>query len=68
MIVMLYRDLGRTGLKVPCSPGGAAFGQQYGPVSLAEATDCMMPLDWASTDRYRRYYGKGRSKRSSAKC
>ena len=34
---MQYRDLGRTGLKVSViSQGGAAIGQQYGPVTAAE--------------------------------
>ncbi|MCI0705776.1 MAG: aldo/keto reductase, partial [Planctomycetia bacterium] len=39
---MEYRLLGKTGLKVSTmSIGSAAIGQQYGPVSAAEATDCL---------------------------
>src|SRR5262249_21103694 len=39
---MEYRALGRTGLNVSVmSIGSAAIGQQYGPVSAAEATECV---------------------------
>ncbi len=39
---MHYRPLGRTGLDVSAmSLGGAAIGQQYGPVSVAEAGACV---------------------------
>ena len=39
---MEYRPLGKTGLKVSLlAQGGAAFGQQFGPVSAAEAADCV---------------------------
>jgi L-galactose dehydrogenase len=39
---MEYRPLGKTGLKVSLlAQGGAAFGQQFGPVSAAEAADCI---------------------------
>ena len=39
---MQYRLLGRTGLKVSAmSIGSAAIGQQYGPVTTAEAADCV---------------------------
>jgi L-galactose dehydrogenase len=61
---MLYRELGRTGLKVSVlSQGGAAFGQQYGPISLAEAADCVHAgidagINLIDTSAY---YGKGRS-------
>ncbi len=61
---MLYRKLGRTGLKVSVlSQGGAAFGQQYGPVSVAEAADCVHSaidsgINLIDTSAY---YGKGRS-------
>ena len=39
---MQYRPLGKTGLNVSVlSQGGAAIGQQYGPVSAAEVADCV---------------------------
>jgi len=39
---MEQRPLGKTGLNVSVlGQGGAAFGQQFGPVSIAEATDCI---------------------------
>ena len=39
---MEYRPLGKTGLQVSLlAQGGAAFGQQFGPVSAAEAADCV---------------------------
>jgi len=39
---VIFRKLGRTGLDVSAmSLGGAAIGQQYGPVSIAEAGACV---------------------------
>jgi aryl-alcohol dehydrogenase-like predicted oxidoreductase len=61
---MLYRELGRTGLNVSVlSQGGAAFGQQYGPVSLGEAGDCVRAAIDAGINLIdtSAYYGKGRS-------
>lgn len=61
---MLYRELGRTGLKVSVlSQGGAAFGQQYGPISLMEAADCVHAAIDAGINLIdtSAYYGKGRS-------
>ena len=61
---MQYRELGRTGLKVSVlSQGGAAFGQQYGPISLAEAAECVHAAIDAGINLIdtSAYYGKGRS-------
>ena len=61
---MQYRDLGRTGLKVSVlSQGGAAIGQQYGPVSLAEAADCVHAAIDAGVNLIdtSAYYGEGKS-------
>jgi len=61
---MRYRDLGRTGLRVSViSQGGAAIGQQYGPVSLAEAADCVHAAIDAGVNLIdtSAYYGEGRS-------
>ena len=61
---MRYRQLGRTGLKVSVlSQGGAAFGQQYGPISVAEAADCVHAAIDAGINLIdtSAYYGKGRS-------
>src|SRR5689334_7396551 len=61
---MQYRDLGRTGLKVSVvSQGGAAIGQQYGPVSTAEVADCVHAAIDAGVNLIdtSAYYGKGRS-------
>ena len=61
---MLYRRLGRTGLQVSAvSLGGAAVGQQYGPVSVAEAGDTIhAALDaGANLIDTSAYYGEGRS-------
>lgn len=61
---MLYRNLGRTGLKVSAlSLGGAAMGQQYGPVSTAEVADCVHAAIDAGVNLIdtSAYYGKGRS-------
>ncbi len=61
---MLYRDLGRTGLRVSAlSLGGAAFGQQYGPVSVAEAADTVRAALDAGVNLVdtSAYYGTGTS-------
>lgn len=61
---MQYRPLGRTGLSVSVlSQGGAAIGQQYGPVSTAEAADCVHTAIDAGVNLIdtSAYYGKGRS-------
>lgn len=61
---MHYRQLGRTGLQVSVlSQGGAAFGQQYGPISVAEAADCVHTAIDAGINLIdtSAYYGKGRS-------
>ena len=58
------RPLGKTGLSVSVlSQGGAAIGQQYGPVSLAEAADCVHAAIDAGVNLIdtSAYYGKGRS-------
>ena len=59
---MRYRPLGRTGLEVSVlGQGGAAIGQQYGPVAFEEARECV----WAALDAgvnfidTSAYYGKG---------
>ncbi len=60
------RPLGRTGLTVPAMClGGAAVGQQYGPVSVAEVRDtidCALDhgIDFVDTSAY---YGRGESER-----
>jgi len=39
---MEYRPLGKTGLSVSAmAQGGAAFGQQFGPVSAAQVAECV---------------------------
>ena len=61
---MEYRTLGNTGLRVSAvSQGGAAIGQQYGPVSVAEAADCVHAAIDAGVNLIdtSAYYGKGRS-------
>ena len=61
---MEYRPLGRTGLSVSVlSQGGAAIGQQYGPVSAAEAADCVRAAIDAGVNLIdtAAYYGRGRS-------
>ena len=61
---MEYRPLGRTGLSVSVmSQGGAAIGQGYGPVSVAEAAGCVHAgikagINLIDTSAY---YGKGQS-------
>ena len=61
---MQYRPLGRTGLSVSVlSQGGAAIGQQYGPVSLDEAASCVHAAIDAGINLIdtSAYYGKGKS-------
>ena len=61
---MQYRDLGRTGLQVSViSLGGAAIGQQYGPVTADEVADCVHGAIDAGINLIDTsvYYGKGRS-------
>jgi len=55
---------GRTGVNVSIlSQGGAAIGQQYGPVSPSEVADCVHAAIDAGVNLVdtRAYYGKGRS-------
>lgn len=60
------RPLGRTGLTVPAlCLGGAAIGQQYGPVAVAEVADTVdraldAGIDFVDTSAY---YGRGESER-----
>jgi L-galactose dehydrogenase len=59
---MEYRPLGKTGLKVSLlAQGGAAFGQQFGPVSAAEAADCVHAAIDAGINLVdtAAYYGRG---------
>lgn len=59
---MELRDLGRTGLRVSAmSLGGAAIGQQYGPVTLAEVADCVHAAIESGVNLIdtSAYYGKG---------
>jgi L-galactose dehydrogenase len=61
---MQYRPLGKTGLNVSVmSQGGAAIGQQYGPVSTAEVADCVHAAIDAGVNLIdtSAYYGKGKS-------
>lgn len=61
---MQQRMLGRTGLSVSVlSLGGAALGQQYGPVSTAEVTSCVHAAIDAGVNLIdtSAYYGRGRS-------
>ena len=61
---MEYRPLGRTGLSVSVmSQGGAAIGQQYGPVSVAEVAGCVHAAIDAGVNLIdtSAFYGKGRS-------
>src|SRR5262249_3566012 len=61
---MNFRNLGRSGLEISeLGLGGAAFGQQYGSVSAAEADSCVRSaidagINFIDTSAY---YGKGRS-------
>jgi L-galactose dehydrogenase len=59
---MQYRPLGKTGLNVSIiGQGGAAFGQQFGPVSDAEAADCVHAAIDAGVNIVdtAAFYGKG---------
>jgi L-galactose dehydrogenase len=59
---MHYRPLGRTGLRVSAvSLGGAAIGQQYGPVSAAEVAATVRAAIDAGVNLIdtSAYYGKG---------
>ena len=59
---MEYRPLGKTDLKVSAlSLGGAAFGQQFGPVSAAEAADTVHAAIDAGVNLVdtAAYYGRG---------
>ena len=59
---MEYRPLGKTGLSVSIvGQGGAAFGQQFGPVSAAEAADTVHAAIDAGINLVdtAAYYGKG---------
>lgn len=61
---MELRPLGRTGLNVSTlSLGGAAFGQQYGPISIAEADETVRAAIAAGVNLIdtSAYYGLGRS-------
>jgi L-galactose dehydrogenase len=61
---MQYRPLGKTGLNVSVmSQGGAAIGQQYGPVSVAEVADCVHAAIDAGVNLIdtAAYYGRGTS-------
>lgn len=61
-VVVEYRPLGKTGLSVSIiGQGGAAFGQQFGPVSAAEAADCVHAAIDAGVNLVdtAAYYGKG---------
>ncbi len=61
---MQYRPLGNTGLNVSVlSLGGAAIGQQYGPVSVAEAADTVHAGIDAGVNLIdtSAFYGKGQS-------
>lgn len=63
---MFTRPLGRTGLNVSVlSLGGAAIGQQYGPVSAAEVADTVHAAIDAGVNLIdtSAYYGKGESER-----
>ncbi len=59
---MDYRQLGKTGLSVSIlGQGGAAFGQQFGPVSAQEAADTIHAAIDAGVNLVdtAAYYGKG---------
>src|SRR5688572_20281241 len=59
---MNYRPLGRTGLDISAvSLGGAALGQQYGPVSVADAAATVHAGIAAGVNLIdtSAYYGKG---------
>lgn len=59
---MEFRPLGKTGLNVSAlAQGGAAFGQQFGPVSAAEAANCVHAAIDAGVNLVdtAAYYGRG---------
>lgn len=59
---MQYRPLARTGLNVSIlAQGGAAFGQQFGPVTAAEAAACVHAAIDAGVNLVdtAAYYGRG---------
>ena len=59
---MDYRPLGKTGLNVSVlGQGGAAFGQQFGPVTAAEVAECVHAAVDAGVNLVdtAAYYGKG---------
>jgi L-galactose dehydrogenase len=59
---MDYRKLGKTDLMVSTlAQGGAAFGQQYGPVTLDDVRDCVHAAIDAGVNLFdtAAYYGKG---------
>lgn len=59
---MEYRQLGKTGLSVSVlGQGGAAFGQQYGAVTVAEVADTVGAAIDAGVNLFdtAAYYGKG---------
>ncbi len=59
-----YRPLGKTGLQVSIlSQGGAAIGQQYGPVDVATVADCVHSAIDAGVNLIdtSAFYGKGQS-------
>ena len=61
---MELRPLGKTGLNVSVmSQGGAAIGQQYGPVSVAEVAECVRAAIDAGVNLIdtAAYYGKGQA-------
>lgn len=61
---MKTRPLGRTGLSVSqMTLGGAAIGQQYGPVSPTEVADCVQTAIDAGVNLIdtSAYYGEGKS-------
>ncbi|MCS7021892.1 MAG: aldo/keto reductase [Gemmataceae bacterium] len=61
---MRYRPLGRTGLQVSVlGQGGAAIGQQYGPVAYEEARQCVRTAIEAGVNFIdtSAYYGRGLS-------
>src|ERR1044071_9649117 len=61
-MAMQHRPLGKAGRSVSAlAQGGAAFGQQFGPVSAAEAADCVHAAIDAGVNLVdtAAYYGRG---------